>query len=61
MNQGIDLLQAALVPLAAAGVCAWANALTKDSTGGKALVAVKKVVGVIGGAVMHGKNDKDVN
>jgi len=57
LNSVIDQTQIVLVPLAAAGLCAWISPFVKDSR----FRQVMKFVNAVGGNVRNARNDKGVN
>ena len=57
LNSVIDQGQVVLVPLAAAGICAWISPFIKDSRA----QALMKFVNAVGGNVRNAKNDQGVN
>ncbi len=57
LNVAIDAGQQVVVPLAAAGLCAWISPFVRDS---KFRVAMR-VVNAIGGNVLRARNDGEDN
>lgn len=57
LNTVIDQTQVVLVPLAAAGFCAWISPFVNDSRG-KMLM---KVINAVGGNILKASNDKGAN
>ena len=57
LNSVIDQAQVVLVPLAAAGICAWISPFINDSRA-KMLM---KIVNAVGGNILKASNDKGAN